>query len=236
MVIKSPFKDYWDYLQGVYGRDEKIVYERVCASVWQEEGKTVFKKSGLYKPDYELHDNYRCHILAICGKIYVSFYFAGKFYFFQELKGGDFSTYMFMKNVYKGDKLNPNEQMVRDILNRMQRTPSNKQPYEINDRKNRFLSDVSYISKQGWTTDINEKLNCPVCLVRGSIYGRVGEAEYINVRLSDFGIGQIISPNDMYIMISNFLTREKKIVDNRTDVQKIESHGFDKKTSFRKIK
>ena len=30
--------------------------------------------------------------------------------------------------------------------------------------------------------------------------------------------------------------KEKEIVDTRTDVQKAESHGFDKKTSFRNVK
>jgi hypothetical protein len=99
--------------------------------------------------------------------------------------------------------------------------------------RNNYSDSALHLRK----TDVNEKENCPVCLIdTNSFRRRALEAMVKNVRLSDFGIGQIISPNDMYIMISNFISREKVIIDNRTDIQKIVSKGFDKKTSFRKGK
>jgi hypothetical protein len=74
-----------------------------------------------------------------------------------------------------------------------------------------------------------------VLLVRGSRHSN-DEVIAKNVRLSDFGLGQIVSPHDIYIAISNFISREKPVIDNRTDVQKIVGKGFDKKTSFRNVK
>lgn len=40
--------------------------------------------------------------------------------------------------------------------------------------------------------------------------------------------------NNIYEYISSL--KDKEIVDNRTDIQHAESHGFDKKTSFRNVK
>ena len=68
------------------------------------------------------------------------------------------------------------------------------------------------------------------------VYRSTFEIMALNVKLSDFGIGQIISPHDIYIAISNFLSREKPVIDKRTDIQKIVGKGFDKKTSFRNVK
>ena len=44
-----------------------------------------------------------------------------------------------------------------------------------------------------------------------------------------------IKPEDIYNEIYNYLIslKNKNIEDNRTDIEKIESHGMDKKTSFR---
>jgi len=234
MLIKSNYKDYYDYISGIYGIDPKVVYHRVCASPHDDgKNKVVWNKTGMFKPSYS--DDYACYILAICGQFYVSYYFAEKFYFFEPMKGGDFSTYLFMKNIYSGKKLTRNEQLAKDILDRMKRAKSYAPTWSTTDRKDHFINDLSYVREHLHPTDINDKLNCPVCLIAKRGYGRLDDVEYVNVRLSDFGIGQIVSPNDMYIMISNFLTREKKVVDKRTDIEKIVGHGFDKKTSFRKM-
>lgn len=57
--------------------------------------------------------------------------------------------------------------------------------------------------------------------------------EYVS--LNDFS--GIISPDDAYTAIYNYLIHKKEpiIVDNREDVEKLLSKGFDKKTSFRKM-
>lgn len=57
--------------------------------------------------------------------------------------------------------------------------------------------------------------------------------EYVS--LNDFS--GIIPPDDAYTAIYNYLIHKKEpiIVDNRSDVEKLLSKGFDKKTSFRKM-
>jgi hypothetical protein len=58
---------------------------------------------------------------------------------------------------------------------------------------------------------------------------------YMNVKLSDWNFGAIVDPEKMFDIIYNWLLQrqDKTIVDNRTDKEKIVSHGFDLKSSFR---
>lgn len=208
MKIISPFKDYYDYLMGIYGVDEKVVYERVC----QSNSRSNWTKTGLYKVDSHLdcYGKYEptIYYLAICGRIYISIEHQGKFYFgiegYKQLKG------------YK---------CVSEALDEESYLGYEKGDYWYNKFDNNGIIDQA-------PTDINEKDNCPVILLN-RYKRREFSSQFKNVRLSDFGINQIISPHDMYIMISNFLSREKPIEDKRTNVEKIVGHGFDKKTSFR---
>ena len=80
-------------------------------------------------------------------------------------------------------------------------------------------------------TDINNELNCPIVLVSG--YDNQRQECY--PMLSNLNISSIISPDEMYINIYNWLSKQKDInhVDSRSDKQKVESHGFDDKKSFR---
>jgi len=73
--------------------------------------------------------------------------------------------------------------------------------------------------------NLNEKLNCPVILN--------GEQGELNVRLADFGFSKVVNPENAFIKISNFLMREKEIINTQTNKEKIVSHGFDLKSSFR---
>lgn len=77
--------------------------------------------------------------------------------------------------------------------------------------------------------DYNKKENCPIVLLQG---GSVIK----NVKLSDYGFGRIIPPEEAFLKITDYLSREKAIPNNQTDKEKIVSHGFDTKTSFRKEK
>lgn len=67
MIIVSKYRDFYDYLQGIYGRDEKIVFERNSNSS-QTYYNNIF---------YEFH---------ILGKIYGGFLFENKWIWdFEEL-------------------------------------------------------------------------------------------------------------------------------------------------------
>jgi hypothetical protein len=75
-------------------------------------------------------------------------------------------------------------------------------------------------------TPLNRKYNCPVLLEHTL-------SMYRNVRLSDFSLGSILPAEDLYIRLVEFLTYEKPVTDDRTDVERLQSKGFDKKISFR---
>lgn len=45
-----------------------------------------------------------------------------------------------------------------------------------------------------------------------------------------------MSPEDVFFILMTYLMREPIVTDNRNDVQKLESAGFDKKHSFRNTK
>ncbi len=210
MKIVSNFKDYYDFLQGIYGIDEKIVYERVCGTKGND---NIIIKSGIYKPDHIAIKDYpdvKFYILAICGTIFYVAVYKNKFYYGQNALLIKFNDHDHNLNKENADRV---KSMFR--------------------HKNPLEGEVGeyHLSK----TDINEKENCPVIIVNRN-HTRGFEPMVFNPKLSDFGLGQIVAPENIYVMISNFLSREKQIEDKRTDVEKIVTHGFDKKTSFRNTK
>ncbi len=212
MKIISNYKDFYDFLIGQYGIDPKVVYERVCMTKNGYDKDTKWSKTGLYKPSY---------ITAPSEQEISPYYQPSSPVEFAPIAicGRIYCVYIYNKKFYFGD----NYEALEKIKSKIQKT-----------YRGVYNTNLGYSEYHLRPTDINEKENCPVCLLAwgwGGFYATVK-----NVRLSDFGIGQVISPNDAYIMISNFISREKVIVDKRTDIQKIESHGFDKKISFRKGK
>ena len=70
--------------------------------------------------------------------------------------------------------------------------------------------------------------------IRPDKYGEYDE----NPILEGTWIPSLIPAEEVWNNISDYLLsiKEPEIVDNRTDVQHLESHGFDKKTSFRNVK
>ena len=213
MLIKSNFKDYYDYLIGQYGIDEKVVYERICST---EDSDKKWIKSGIYKPQHTLEGTvYSFDIIAVCGIIYCCYYYRGKHYF-----GSDAIDYIpkkIKRGIYESDI---------DTYSDLLRSATNEQ------KENLSFSTVRSIHLK--ETNLNEKENCPVLILRQSYDGLYADVK--NPKLSDFDFGKILSAEECYLQISNFLSREKPIVDNRTDIQKITGKGFDKKTSFRNIK
>lgn len=92
MKLISNFRDYYDFLQGSYGIDPKVIYERICLTAVGDK----WKKAGLYKPDYtkpewgqpDYLDRPTRTVeeawLAICGKIYCVYIHEKRFYFGHE--------------------------------------------------------------------------------------------------------------------------------------------------------
>lgn len=213
MKIISGFKDYYDYLQGVYGVDEKIIYERHCRRIWLED---KWKKVSVFKPHPGTH-SVSGYYLAICGVIYCAYKMEEDFHFgvsAEDLKAGKYAGYL--KRMDKQERQSFEKMIYNDSHTGW--------PNPKLEHQNRY-----HLTE----TTINEEENCPVVLLE--LGYKKFDPLFKNVKLYDFGINQIIKPHDIYIQISNFLSREKPVADNRTDVQKLTGKGFDKKTSFRKM-
>lgn len=210
MKVISNFKDYYDYLQGVYGVDEKIVYERAC----QRQKDKTWEKISLFRPDWVFFPEMYKHkvffmSLAVGGTVYCFHYYNEEFYW-----GVDGAKELWFK-----------------VSSEAMKTWEDGHLYAPG-RKKYWSWDGDYITKMHLAnTQLNHKLDCPVILVCNP---KARQQGYIkNVRLSDFGLPAVLPAEEAYLKISNFLTREKPVVDNRTNVQKIVGHGFDKKSSFR---
>jgi hypothetical protein len=83
-------------------------------------------------------------------------------------------------------------------------------------------------------TDININEDCPIVFVSG--YRNQNLSKFPS--LENFKLSKILPPEIIYVKIYNWLSKRNEFhfVDNRTDIQKLESAGFDKKESFRNIK
>lgn len=217
MKIISNFRDYYDYLMGIYGQDPKIAYERICLSL--HKGKWI--KSGIFKPYHLLSpERFEFYMLAIGGTCYCIFYYNNKFYIptSEIIEKSRQEKWWSKTDTLKSELLKTFGKMPIDRIEEMRLLNGIHRSREFHLKK----------------IKLNETENCPVILFKYD--GITSTPEIKNPRLADFGIKSFIPAEAMYLMISDFLSREKPIADKRTDIQKLESKGFDKKTSFRKIK
>jgi hypothetical protein len=180
MKIISKVKDYYDYLVGIRGLDEDIVYDRRNCFVFNEFHHGEFLKGGKMK--YSFLPIY--HYVLEVG----------------------YTHYLF--------SLVPKDGSV-DV----------KLIKKIKVEKKRSNSPISFIS------------------VRYNVYRKSTEIEYTkrldliweNPILKNTWVPTFISAEEIYDNLYDYLIsiREPQIIDNRTDVEKLESKGFDRKISFR---
>lgn len=199
MKIITKIRDYYDPMISVYGRDEKIVYDRRG-----NKDIGVVHKTGYHHPK-DSPDNWDCRIFSICDG-----------YFPVVVKNYGEEYRWLPEHMPKSIKVvggyiaggeNNNEHRATHLFNR-------------------------YYGKK---SDLNTKYQQPVLLENiGIHYGGV----YIPV-LAEWGFPKIIPADEMYNKIYTWLCwsiDNPPIPNNQTDKEKVVSHGFDVKTSFRNIK
>ena len=189
MKILSKYKDYYDYLQGIRGMDEKVILDR-------SEGKSVkeeFPKDG---------DK---HVFIICGERYEIFYYNGKYYTNDQLKSQGKQAVGASNYGYK----------IHDYVPETVKKKKWYFKWDFNERK----EDYSYIK-------------CPIVKATGRDTGRYND--FIEFpKLSDFNFASIISPEEMWNLLYNWQSQVPEHESNQTNSDKIVSHGFDLKESFR---
>lgn len=199
MKIISKFKDYYDYLVGIYGEDSNLVLDRrktdkIDVSCLND---TIIEfYIGGYKIQGFAHDS--------------------KIYYGDDIKRFKYNrkkTYSALYNLY------PNK---------------NKENY-VEIEINRNIVDVCTTIEID-EKNYNKKYDCPILVYINRKFG--DDKDFLKYcKLDEFNLNSFIDPTVIYQYIYDFLSKQKtekeNQIDNRNDVQKLESFGFDKKTSFR---
>lgn len=197
MHILSKYKDYYDYLTGIYGEDPLIVLDR---TKWN---------SLPYKP----YSSSIFH-LFIGGYLIEGYWNGEKFYWGENLK--QFEDKRKYRSAYLGEHYsNPNVHKEDIIL--------------LDDKNLRYPTCL--IRPVLDNQLINEKEGCPI-LMKWNYDG------YLHYPiLSEFNLASFIPAEQMYRMIYDWLslqrTKAEDRPDNRTNIEKIQTNGFDKQISFR---
>ncbi len=194
MKIISRSKDYYDYLQGIYGMDEKIIYKRPVTA--------------LYYPT-------RSQLIAVflCGLKIYGYYDepSKKFYYGEAMK-------RFGKPYCKRG-----EEVGNYII-----LP------ELRERFGDIINTSVSILPQPDLQKINEKYGEPVCYKPVNFNDITSEPQFPNLQSIDFN--KYMDAKTIWLKISDWLSPKDIPMPARPDKEKIISHGFDLKTSFRKTK
>jgi hypothetical protein len=193
MRIIDKRKDYYDYLMGVYGRDELLTYDR--------RGGTHIGNSYSW----------------VIGNVVKVAVVGLEFTFFRDKDDGWlWSPEELLRYTQKHGKTPDGYGGWRET------TP---QTIEEATRLHRLYNDTP--------TDLNNTLREPVLIKTGrSTWERLSN-------LSDLKFARVMDSHTIYTEISNFLgwcNDNPPLPDSMTDRDKVLSHGFDLKTSFRKCK
>jgi hypothetical protein len=221
MKIISKHKEYYDYLVGMYGIDEMMVYDR----------RSEFP---MEKPDqYPTLGEIRSYMFAICGNIYTLYSYKGNFYHTPE------------------DLIELDIQLDNDgkkTINHLHKTYSGRY---FSDNPVLHRAKNAYNSNNKRPTNVNSQLRIPVLVSVGLLAGdsnsysytsgsnerMTGRKTYWRVpMLTDFKFHKVIPAEEIYKEIYTFISWLKdhpEIPNNQTDKEKILTHGFDLKDSFR---
>jgi hypothetical protein len=203
MKIITKNKDYYDFLQGIYGVDEKIILDR-----------TKY-------PTIHFKD------LIFFNYLYITLFVGDYMVCFAINKEGK----IFHK---KEDFLNS-----KDFIEKTYFVYDKETIYHVGEKRDtciHFKEGIKFIGEKSPCYNFN----FPIVFQTSEIRFNKDRDYSPNLCLSDFNLGKIIPPHDIYLMIQEFLSKQLTPKENSkstlTNDEKILSHGFDLKESFRNIK
>jgi hypothetical protein len=225
MKILSAYKDYYDYLVGVYGEDPILVLDRRTHTQPFDLGASALTR---YNDDNEI----KKQILWI-GDYCIEFMSHNGIPYY----GED------IKNI-PGVKVKD----VDDIHRWWISSYESRYNMKWDDLVKNGLLEVSWLGypRKNNSVDIlpyptkrkrPEFLDDSIVIALGSFSNKNSYGDYIYPILSNLNLNKFVSPEKVYQMIVEYLSKRKLEaeyhVDTRTDTQRLEGKGFDKKTSFR---
>lgn len=184
MKIITKYRDYYDYLVGIYGIDELLVYDRRSAKSLTEAGTANLT-------------------VAVCGR-----------------------KYKFFKSSPDGEWLHTPEEILEYATTHRGRSPFDR----FGSITNIQQAKREYGYANGEYTDANKKHRNPVLMYD---YDKTWTPV---TNLQHIGFHRVMDAHTIYNEISLFLGWMKDnppIPDNQTSIEKVVSHGFDKRFSFR---
>ena len=227
MRIISSYKDYYDgysersntdYITKVWVREEKEIKLHKSKVVILEERS---KNAG----HYSIYAN-RYGRFLVPGYLIL----AGK-------------VYPFLRNNLYGSKEVPlylKEDEIKPYYYSPVKEPEKYQPF-FRKHWNKKNSEEFFVEYPDMS-DLCMELNTPIILFYPSYYNRDKETKIVsvNVNLKDLDFSKILDAPSVYqvldLFVSNILVKDEMPMSPMSDIEKVESHGFDKKTSFRKEK
>lgn len=224
MKIVSKFKDYYDFV--VMETDNRKVYlrdNRIFSSInsLREEVSNKISNSDLYS---EYSNNFYIGVVWFCDTEYR---------FLHKIDTNEY-WYDFFKIpesvLDEAAKEKSASLYHQDMLYHI------KQYFMVvyNEKKRIYEVEKSYRVKRKNTKKVNTLCNSPVIYTRRRKHG---DEIVLNGSLSDIKFGATKTPSEAYTDIYNFIPfTEVELDSNPTNMNRFESKGFDKKSSFRNIK
>lgn len=205
-------KDYYDYLTGIYGIDDKIVYDRRQFTILARLDSPFFNFSQMDK-DSPKKETRSWEYFGRRGK-WVTKFVGNEMHCMLE---AGLKWYFFKVERYLEDSSGVH------IDWEIVKTKEIAKSQRLGETPITFFSAYycyTFVRIEDWDISIEKNDAIPNPILAGT------------------PITSLIPPQKLYQELSNYISslNDKEIIDTRNDVQKAESAGFDRKTSFRNIK
>lgn len=215
MKILSSYKDYYDYLTGIYGEDPILILDRRNHN---QPGILTFGASNIAK--YRLWiGNHLVEFLSYKGTPY----YGEDIKSISGIKIEDGLKYRFWYSNYEKQYGKPMSELIK--LGIMDVTWG------------RAGFESCTILTKPIKIDRPIFLDAEVVIGLGSYDKENGMYNYNYPILQNLGLNKFVPPEEVYKWITEYLSEQKlkneQHLDLRTDIQRLEGKGFDKKTSFR---
>jgi len=215
MKIISKFKDYYDYLIGIYGSDEKLVYDRRFEHLITADSLNL---SGTDEKPASIR-------ISICNTKYDFYYYKGNWYH----TPGELARMNVL--IYGEPDLSAKYSRYRSSYGDAAES--------FYDEKVRY-TDVNTKSREpiliSCTPDLYRSGSPMLDLSGDQVVYESNKVKYGVPILKEFPLPKYLGPGEIYNSISLFLgwlNDNPEIPNTQDDKEKILSHGFDLKNSFR---
>lgn len=247
-ILSKGNKDYYDYLMGVYGQDELVVYDRrECFPIdpTKKWGCDLNRNNPYHCSDYQnlnIEIWFRKEVMCFDKpREEVRKYASRKVRVRKELNDSRRKKSGIVENILEGEIYHfILEVGFKHYIFEIERYIDDKDPNQIHLEYD--LVKVKDVSSDERLSHAPMSL-CPIS--NRYLYGfwdnefKVTDDDKSKVIpnpiLYSTYIPKFIPAEEMWNLLYEYISslRDKEFTDNRTDEQHIESHGFDKKTSFR---